>query len=82
MRAQTLWAEHAAFMDALAADGFVVLGGPLGSPEHPDEVLLVVSAPDAGAVRARLAGDPWSAADLLRVTRVARWTILLDGRPA
>ena len=26
MRAQAQWAEHAAFMNALAAEGFVVLG--------------------------------------------------------
>jgi hypothetical protein len=37
MRAQAQWAEHADFMNALAAEGFVVLGGPLGSG---DEVLL------------------------------------------
>ena len=39
MRSQALWAEHAVFMNALAAEGFVVLGGPLGSGE---EVLLVI----------------------------------------
>ena len=38
MRSQAGWAEHAVFMNALAAEGFVVLGGPLGSGE---EVLLV-----------------------------------------
>jgi hypothetical protein len=26
-----MWTEHAAFMDALAYDGFVVLGGPVGN---------------------------------------------------
>jgi hypothetical protein len=32
MREQDAWPEHAEFMDALAEDGFVVLGGqPLGS---------------------------------------------------
>jgi len=34
MRAQALWAEHAAFMNALATDGFVVLGGPVGPGEE------------------------------------------------
>ena len=34
MRAQALWAEHAAFMTALAADGFVILGGPVGTGEE------------------------------------------------
>jgi hypothetical protein len=44
-------------MNALAAEGFVVLGGPLG--EGP-EVLLIVDAPSEDAIRARLAADPWS----------------------
>jgi hypothetical protein len=30
MREQDGWDDHAAFMDALAEEGFVVLGGPLG----------------------------------------------------
>ena len=34
MRDQALWAEHAAFMDTLTADGFVILGGPLGRGEE------------------------------------------------
>jgi len=79
MRAQAQWAEHAAFMNALAAEGFVVLGGPLGSGE---EVLLIVNAPDAATVRARLAADPWTASDLLEIKAVERWTILLDAGPA
>ena len=29
-REQPGWAEHAAFMDALVEEGFVVLGGPVG----------------------------------------------------
>jgi len=41
MREQEKWAEHAAFMDALADDGFVILGGPLGDGT---EVLLIVDA--------------------------------------
>jgi uncharacterized protein YciI len=75
MRAQALWAEHAVFMNALAAEGFVVLGGPLGAGE---EVLLVIDSVSEEAVRARLAADPWSAAGLLEIGRVEPWTILLD----
>ena len=33
MRRQAKWDEHAAFMDALADEGFIVLGGPLGDGE-------------------------------------------------
>ena len=77
MRAQALWDQHAAFMNALAAEGFVVLGGPVGGGE---EVLLVIDSPSEDAVRTRPGGDPWSALDLLRIERVEPWTILLDGR--
>lgn len=75
MRQQAQWAEHGAFMDALTADGFVVLGGPLG---ESSEVLLVVDAPDEDAIRARLAADPWRVAGLLEIVRIEPWTILLD----
>jgi uncharacterized protein YciI len=79
MRYQALWTEHAVFMDALAAEGFVVLGGPLGSGE---EVLLVIDAASEEVARARLAADPWSTAGLLEIARVEPWTVLLDGRSA
>jgi uncharacterized protein YciI len=78
MREQALWPEHADFMDALAAEGFVVLGGPMGSGE---EILLVIAASSADSTRARLDADPWSEAGLLETTCVEPWTILLDGRP-
>ena len=77
MRAQAQWSEHASFMNALAAEGFVVLGGPLGSGE---EVLLVIDAASEDAVRQRLAADPWSGAGLLEIKSVEPWTILFDSR--
>ena len=64
-------------MNTLAAEGFVMLGGPLGSGE---EVLLVIDAASEEAARARLAADPWSTAGLLEIARVEPWTVLLDGR--
>jgi uncharacterized protein len=77
MRAQALWTEHAAFMTALAAEKFVVLGGPLGSRA---EVLLIIDAANEEAVRARLALDPWSKARILEIGGIEPWKILLDGR--
>jgi uncharacterized protein YciI len=74
-RGQDGWDAHADFMDALAADGFVVLGGPLGEGER--RFLIVCDAPDEAAVRARLAADPWSD-HMLEIASVERWTILLD----
>ena len=80
MRAQALWAEHAVFMNALAAEGFVVLGGPLGPAG--EDVLLVINSVSEDALRARLAADPWSESGLLEIGRVESWTVLLDSRPA
>jgi uncharacterized protein YciI len=77
MRSQALWTEHAAFMNALAAEGFVVLGGPLAAGE---EVLLIVDSASEVSVRTRLATDPWSTAGLLETARVESWTVLLDHR--
>jgi uncharacterized protein YciI len=77
MREQVLWDEHAAFMDALVEDGFLVLGGPLSDGRR---VLHVVSAENEDAIHARLTEDPWTANGLLTTTSVERWTILLDGR--
>jgi uncharacterized protein YciI len=70
------WEEHAAFMDALVEDGFLVLGGPLD-----DEVRTVhaVEAESADAVRETFARDPWSQTHLL-VEAIEPWTIRLDGR--
>ena len=83
MRSQAQWAEHAAFMNGLAAEGFIVLGGPLGSGELQagEEVLLVVDSPSEGAVRARFAADPWAASGLLVITRIEPWTVLLRRPP-
>jgi uncharacterized protein YciI len=63
-------------MNALAAQGFVVLGGPVGAGE---EVQLVIDARSEETVRTRLAAGPGSAMGRLEVARVEPWTILLDG---
>ena len=56
LREQAGFDDHARFMDELVKAGFILLGGPL---EGDREVLLVVSAPSADAIRGRLAADPW-----------------------
>jgi uncharacterized protein YciI len=75
---QSGWDAHAAFMDGLVDDGFVVLGGPLAD-EH--RVVLAVEADSEEEVRATLALDPWSETHL-RVEAIDPWTIRLDGRRA
>jgi uncharacterized protein len=79
IREQDGWDAHAAFMDRLVDDGFIILGGPVGSGE---ETLHVVEAADADEIRARLVGDPWASAGLLRVARIEPWLLWLDSRAA
>lgn len=71
MEAQAGWRAHADFMNALHADGFALLAGPLDGAE---EALLIVRAADADDVHRRLADDPWSDG-LLETTRIAAWTL-------
>jgi uncharacterized protein YciI len=75
---QSGWAAHAVFMDALVADGVVVLGGPLGDEER---VVHAIEAESEDAVRATLARDPWSGTHLV-VDAIDPWTIRLDAREA
>jgi len=78
MRQQEQWGKHAAFMDALADDGFVILGGPLGDDE--EKFLLIMAAESEQAIAVRLADDPWTPLRLLRTASVQRWEILLGQR--
>lgn len=71
---QSGWDEHAAFMDGLVDDGFIVLGGVLG-----DE-LRTAHAVQGGSeqeIRDRLARDPWSGSHLV-VDSIDPWTIRLQ----
>jgi hypothetical protein len=77
MEEQSGWDEHAAYMDSLVQDGFVVLGGPLADEVR---VVLAIEAASENEVRATLADDPWSGSHLV-VDTVESWTIRLDGRP-
>jgi uncharacterized protein YciI len=73
---QSDWPAHAAFMDGLVADGFIVLGGPLSDERR---VVHAVEAESEDAVRTTLARDPWSGTHLV-VDAIEPWTIRLDGR--
>ncbi len=71
---QEQWREHADFMDALVAEGFIVLGGPL---DGTSDVLLIARAESEEEIEPRLAADPWARSGLLRTARIARWTLRL-----
>lgn len=77
LREQDGFDEHARFMDALVDEGFIVVGGPL---QNGPDVLHLVSAPSAEAIRKRLAADPWHQNGMLTITATEEWTLLLDGR--
>jgi hypothetical protein len=74
---QSRWSEHAAFMDGLVDDGFIVLGGVLG-----DELRTAhaVEAASEQEIRDRLARDPWSGSHLV-VDSIDLWTIRLQRLP-
>jgi len=74
-REQEGWEEHAAFMDGLADQGFVLLGGPIGEGDG-ENTLLVIAAPDEETVRGRLAEDPWPE-ELLTIESVRPWSVWL-----
>jgi uncharacterized protein YciI len=76
-RDQDGWDEHAAFMDALTAEGLIVLGGPVGEGDG-DYALLVFAAESEAAVRARLVADPWEDT-ILRIESVEPWSVWLRG---
>ena len=63
--------EHAEFMDTLTAEGFIVLGGPLGDGDG-DDALLVINAPDEETVVSRLQDDPWIQSGILEIKMMKR----------
>lgn len=67
------WGAHADFMNALAAEGFVVVGGPLDGTR---DALLVITAESEAEIEARLRDDPWGT-DMLKIARIAPWSLRL-----
>jgi uncharacterized protein YciI len=74
MEGQVDWRGHADFMNGLAAEGFVLLGGPFKGTR---DVLLIVRAEDRQEVEARLAPDCWVVKGLLRTLRIEPWELRL-----
>ena len=72
------WDAHAVFMEALRTEGFIALGGPL---DNTPDVLLIVRAASPEEIVGRLSADPWTVQDLLRVSRIAPWSLRLGSLP-
>jgi uncharacterized protein YciI len=75
MEEQSGWDAHAAFMDNLVDEGFLVLGGPLPNRRTAH----AIEAESEEAIRATFARDPWSRTHL-EIESIEPWTIRLDGR--
>jgi uncharacterized protein len=80
-REQPFWDEHAAFIDQLVDDGFILMGGPLLDRDGlPQGALLIVSAQDENEVTEKLKNDPWFERGILKLESVKRWEIFIDAR--
>jgi len=75
LREQDGWDGHADFMDALAAEGAIVLGGPVGDGDR--RFLLIFEAGSPAEIERRLAADPWVPTGQLEIESIEPWQILL-----
>jgi uncharacterized protein YciI len=69
--------EHAAFMNELAQDGFLLFAGPLGADDTPFRALLIVYADNETEISDRLANDPWTRANRLTLTSTQPWNVIV-----
>jgi uncharacterized protein len=76
-REQPFWDEHAAFIDQLVEDGFILMGGPLIDEGGS---LLIINAEDENEVRDKMKNDPWMQHGILKLESVKRWQIFVDVR--
>lgn len=77
IRGQRSWPEHAAFMDELVTDGFLIIGGPL---DDGQESLHAIEAASEQDVVSRMAQDPWATLGMLRIGSIRPWALWLDSR--
>jgi hypothetical protein len=70
MEEQTLWREHAEYVDALADRGCFLFGGPSVYPR----VAFAVAADSEDELRAELVRDPWHESHLV-IESIEPWTI-------
>lgn len=78
MRQQAGWDGHAAYMDGIFDEGWLLLAGPIAGDK---ETMWVVQAQSEDEVRKRMKDDPWSRNGMLTPTRIERWDIVMDRLP-
>jgi uncharacterized protein YciI len=75
MSQQEEWKEHAEFMNNLAENDFIILGGPFKTSE---DVLLIVRADNEEDIRNILAEDIWHKLNILEIADIQEWKILIQ----
>ncbi len=75
---QARWTEHAAFMDGLVDDRFIVMGRPLGDGKQRCTWSMPSTASGEKPSQNRSLGSN----GLLEVGSVTEWSLWLDGRGA
>jgi uncharacterized protein len=78
MRQQDGWDGHAAYMDGMFDEGFLLLAGPLEDDRY---TLWVVEAESKEEIRRRMKEDPWSRNGMLTPVSIEGWTIVMDRLP-
>jgi uncharacterized protein YciI len=78
MRQQNGWDDHAAYMDAIFDEGWLLLAGPL---EGDHGTMWVVEAETEDEIKSRMKEDPWSANGMLTPIKFERWDIVMDRLP-
>jgi uncharacterized protein YciI len=69
--------EHAAFMNTLTEQGFILFAGPLaGTEDGRVRVLLIVDSDSEANIHRRLADDPWVPTEQLVTASIEPWKIL------
>jgi uncharacterized protein YciI len=71
-------ADHAAFMNRLGDEGFVLFAGPLAGTEHGRvRALVIATAASEEEIHRRLGDDPWVVTDRLVTVSVEPWRPLV-----
>jgi len=70
--------DHAAFMNELADEGFVLFAGPLAGTEHGRlRALLIIDAHSEADIHDRLAKDPWTRSKQLEIKCIEPWKLFV-----
>ena|SRR5947209_8314613 len=70
--------DHAAFMNRLGDEGFVLAAGPLAGTECGRvRVLMIADAEDEAEIHRRLTDDPWVQTGQLVTASIEPWRILV-----